>query len=295
MSQDPALLVTGATGLIGAALAARRPIVPLPRRAPGDGGPWWQPTQGAIHNAPDNVGAVVHLAGAPVADGRWTEARKATIMDSRRLGTRTVVDWIAGRTQRPSVLVSASAVGLYGDRGDAILDEGAGAGEGFLAEVVSAWEEEARRAEQLGVRLVILRIGIVLSPDGGALAQMLPAFKLGAGGPLGSGRQWFPWIHIDDVLNVIDWALRDPSAEGAYNVVSPGIVRQKAFAKALGGALGRPAFVPAPRLALRAMFGEMADEALLSSARVVPKRLEAAGFDFLHPALPEALQALPLR
>lgn len=294
MSQAPALLVTGATGLIGTALAARRPIVPLPRRAPAGGGPWWEPQQGLIHDAPDDVGAVVHLAGAPVAGSRWTDARKAAIMDSRRLGTRTVVDWLAARAQRPAVLVSASAIGLYGDRGDTTLDEDAGQGEGFLAEVVAAWEEEARRAEALGVRLVILRIGIVLSPDGGALAEMLPVFRAGAGGPLGSGCQWFPWIHIDDVLDIIDWAIKDSSASGPYNVVAPGIVRQKAFAKALGAALRRPAFVPAPRLALRALFGEMADEALLSSARVVPKRLQEAGFSFQHPELPGALQALSL-
>jgi len=295
LADTPALLVTGATGLIGSALAARRPTVPLPRRAPPGGGPWWSPLEGAVHDAPAQVGAVVHLAGAPVTASRWTPDHKAAIRDSRTLGTRTIVDWIASRKQRPAVLVSASAIGLYGDRGDTPLDESAGQGEGFLADVVAAWEAEAERVRALGVRLVILRVGIVLSPDGGALAEMLPAFRLGAGGPLGSGRQWFPWIHIDDVLNIIDWALRDPGADGAYNVVAPGIVRQKAFAKALGARLGRPALVPAPKLALRLMFGrQMATEALLSSVKVVPRRLEAAGFAFQHPTVTGALASLSL-
>jgi uncharacterized protein (TIGR01777 family) len=292
MSQTPALLLTGATGLIGQALSARRAVVPLPRRAPVGGSPWWEPRAGAIHDAPEQVGAVVHLAGAPVAGSRWTEARKDAIMESRRLGTRTLVDWISARQQRPSVLVSASAIGIYGDRGDEVLDEASGRGSGFLADVVSVWEEEAERAALLGVRLVVLRIGIVLSPDGGALSEMLPVFRTGLGGPLGSGRQWFPWIHIEDVVDIIERAIQDPTTEGPYNLVAPGIVRQREFAKALGRTLKRPALIPAPRLALRALFGEMADEALLSSAKVVPRRLQEAGYTFKHPALEPALADL---
>lgn len=293
MSDKPALLVTGATGLIGRALAERRAVVPLPRTRPASGGPWWRPKAGEIHDPPHQVGAVVHLAGAPVAEGRWTEARKREILDSRRLGTRTIVDWLGQRQQRPSVLVSASAIGYYGDRGDTVLDESASRGEGFLADVVEAWENEADKAAGLGVRVVKLRIGIVLSPEGGALAKMLPPFRLGAGGPMGSGRQWFPWIHINDVIDIIEWAIQTDGAQGVYNTVAPGACRQKDFARALGEVLGRPALLPTPAFALRmAMGAEMVREALLSSARVAPQRLQEDGFAFHFPELRPALYDL---
>lgn len=291
MSTPSTLLVTGASGLIGQGLSARRPVTALTRKST-DAGPWWSPLKGEIHAVNDPIDAVVHLAGAPVAGGRWTSKRKADIFSSRQQGTRTVVNWIAAQRRPPSVLVSASAIGLYGNRGDEVLDESAPRGDGFLADVVEAWEEEAQKVVSLGVRLVVLRLGIVLSAKGGALAQMLPPFRMGLGGPLGSGAQWFPWIHIDDALNVVERAIDDDTMSGAYNVVAPGIVRQRDFARALGGALRRPARMPAPRVALRATFGEMADEALLSSARVVPSRLQAADMPFQYPMLKPALQAL---
>jgi uncharacterized protein (TIGR01777 family) len=281
--------VTGASGLVGQALAARRTIVPLPRRAPSDGGAWWEPAAATVHNPPPLIGGILHLAGAPVASGRWTAEKKRAIYDSRINGTAALVSWLADRPQRPSVLVCASAVGLYGNRGDERLSEDAGTGQGFLAGVVKDWEAEADKAAALGVRVVKLRLGIVLSAEGGALGAMLPAFRLGLGGPLGSGKQWFPWVHIRDVIDVIEWALTDERAEGAYNLAAPGICTQRDFAKGLGSALGRPAVLPAPRFALKLALGELADEALLASQRVIPTRLEAAGFSWSFPELSAAL------
>ena len=243
-----------------------------------------------VHSAPPLVGGVVHLAGAPVAGGRWTEAKKEAIYRSRVEGSAALVSWLGQREQRPSVLISASAVGFYGDRGDEVLTEAAGSGAGFLAKVVKDWEAEVDRAAELGIRVVKLRIGIVLSSSGGAMGEMLPIFRAGMGGPMGSGRQWFPWVHIDDVLNVIEWALRSDQARGAYNLAAPGICSQRYFARSLGRALGRPAFMPAPRLALKLALGEFAEEALLASSRVVPSRLKEAGYDFAWPALAPALE-----
>ena len=290
MTSTPSLLVTGASGLVGQALAARRSITPLPRRDPGDGSAWWEPAAATVHRPPSLIGGVVHLAGAPVAGGRWTAAKKKAIYDSRVQGTAALVSWLAQRAQRPSVLVSASAVGFYGDRGNERLTEDAAVGEGFLARVVQDWEAEVDKAAALGIRVVKLRIGIVLSAAGGAMGQMLPLFRAGMGGPLGSGRQWFPWIHIDDVVNVIEWALRNEQAQGVYNLAAPGVCAQRDFARALGQALGRPAVLPAPRLALRLALGEFAEEALLVSTRVVPSRLEADGYSFTWPALAPALR-----
>jgi uncharacterized protein len=286
----PVVWVTGAGGLVGRALAARRAIVPVPRRQPDTTGPWWEPMAGRVHDDGSVVAAVVHLAGENVAGKRWDDAHKRAIRDSRVLGSKTLVDWMGARTQRPSVLVAASATGFYGHRGDIELDEEAGVGTGFLAEVTEAWESELTAAEAAGVRVVRLRLGVVLAAGGGALSKMLPAFRAGVGGPIGSGRQWFPWVHLDDVVGVVDWALTNPHAQGAYNVVSPGIVRQREFAKTLGQVLRRPAFVPAPAAALKLLFGEMAEEALLSSTRAIPRRLEHDGYAFRHIALEPALR-----
>ena len=286
----PALVVTGAGGLVGSALARHHPIVPMPR---GEGGMAWNPAEGTVSDDGRSIAAVVHLAGASIADGRWNETRRATIRNSRVDGTRVVVDWIRRRARRPSVLVCASAVGFYGNRGDEILTEQSEAGAGFLAEICRSWEAEASRASEAGVRVIHLRFGVILSSRGGSLAKMLPAFRLGGGGPLGSGRQWFPWVHIDDVARAILHVIQSPGIAGPVNVVSPEPVRQRDFARALGGVLGRPALVPAPAMALRAAFGRgMADELLLSSQRVVPRELQHAGFSFQHPALGGALADL---
>ena len=286
----PALVVTGASGLIGTALGQVEAITPLRR---GLGGPLgWDPLGGQVEDDGRPIGAVVHLAGENLADARWTEARKQSMRDSRVLGTRTLARWLAGRKQRPEVLVCASAIGLYGDRGDELLDEDAAPGTGFLADLVRDWEQEARAVEAAGVRLVLLRLGVVLSREGGALGKMRLPFSLGAGGPIGSGRQWFPWVHLDDAVGAFLWAIRTPGARGAYNLVAPGVVRQGDFARALGRAMRRPAVLPTPAFALKVAFGEMATEALLPSTRVVPRRLLSEGYAFRFPELDPALRSV---
>jgi len=291
-----ALLLSGASGMVGAALAERRPVLPLPRRDPGTGAPWWEPAAGRVHDGGRAIGAVVHLAGAPVAERRWTAAVKAKILASRREGSRALVAWLAALPpeRRPTVLVSASAIGIYGDRGDEELTEQSSPGSGFLAETCQTWEDEVRRAEDLGLRTVRVRIGIALSPRGGALGRMLPIFRLGGGGPMGSGRQWFPWVHLDDLVSVLLHAVDTPSVTGAVNAVAPGIVRQADFARALGRAMGRPTLLPTPALALKLVMGaELAQEALLASARVLPTALLAdPGFRFRFPTLDDALADL---
>lgn len=283
----PTILLTGASGLIGRALAAVEPTTALHRR--GNEPMSWDPLGGTVQDDGRPLGAVVHLAGEPIADGRWTEARKKLLRESRVLGTKTLVDWLSRRKQRPAVFVSASGINVYGDRGEDLLDEGAGVGAGFLAELCRDWEEAAMAAEALGVRVVCVRIAVVLAHKGGALDKMRLPFSLGLGGPIGSGKQWFPWIHLDDLVGVLRWALREPQARGAYNAVAPGIVRQKEFARAYGASLGRPAVIPTPAFALRALFGQMADEALLSSVRATPRRLLEQGFEFRFPELEPAL------
>jgi len=289
---DSEILVTGATGLVGGALATRASICALSRRKPADSGPWWEPLEGRVHDDARPLRAVVHLAGENVAGGRWTAARRAAIEQSRVLGTRTLVDWLGARPQRPEVLVAASAVGYYGDRGDEHLSESSEPGEGFLAGVCRQWEDEACRAGEAGLRVVRLRFGLVLQAGEGVLGRLEPIFRLGAGGPVGSGQQWFPWVHVNDVVGAILWAIENPAANGAYNVVAPGIVRQGDFARSLGSALNRPALLPTPAFALRLAFGAMADEALLASQRAVPQRLLDGGFAFERPELGKALQNL---
>ena len=289
---DGATLVTGAGGLVGRALGESMTTTALSRRPPEGGGLWWEPEANRVHDDGRPLRAVVHLAGEPIAAGRWTRARRSAIETSRIAGTRTLVEWLATREQRPDVLVSASAVGFYGDRGDEELREDSDRGDGFLADLCVSWEREARRAEDLGVRVVVLRLGVVLSRGAGVLAQLEPIFKLGAGGPVGSGRHWFPWVHRDDVVGALEWALATPRARGVYNLVAPGAVRQVDFARALGRALHRPAFVPTPAFALRLVFGELADELLLASQRARPARLQSDGYAFRWPDLDTTLSDL---
>ncbi|HLK10526.1 MAG TPA: TIGR01777 family oxidoreductase [Candidatus Binatia bacterium] len=287
------VVVTGATGLIGRALCralagaghapagvGRRPaLVPAPTVT-------WDRLGEALRDAQ----AVVNLAGEPIAARRWTRAQKARIRDSRVLATRALVEGMAAASPRPTVLVSASAVGWYGPRGDEPLDETAAPGEGFLAEVCRAWEGEALRAEALGVRVVLLRIGVVLAPDGGALARMLIPFRAGLGGPLGNGRQWVSWVHRDDVVGLVLAALATDVWRGPVNATAPAPVTNRDFARALGRVLGRPAVLPAPALALRLALGEMASM-LLTGQRVLPKVAEERGYAFRHPGLAAALEA----
>lgn len=263
------------------------------RPASATGDAWWNPEAGQIDPpGPDGFDAVVHLAGEGIATGRWTAARKARIRDSRIHGTTLLAGAIARAARPPRVLVSASAIGYYGDRGEAVLKEDAAPGQGFLPDVCRAWEEATSPAEGRGVRVVRLRIGVVLSPKGGALAKMLPPFRLGLGGRLGSGRQYMSWVSLDDLVGVIRAALQNEALRGPVNAVSPQPVTNTAFTAALAAALHRPAIFPMPAAAARLLFGEMADALLLASARVEPARLTAAGHVFRHPTLPAALRDL---
>jgi uncharacterized protein (TIGR01777 family) len=267
--------ITGSHGLIGGALASALRLrgdetVAVPRGAPAIG----------------SADAVVHLAGAPIAV-RWTERRKREILESRVLGTRRIVEAIAREPRPPRVLVCASAIGFYGDRGAETLTEESGPGSDFLAGVVQEWEREARAT---AARAVQLRFGVVLSPRGGALAKMLPAFRLGAGGTLGPGSQWMSWIALDDLVRVIVFAIDSQALAGPVNAVSPNPVTNAEFTATLGRVLRRPAVIPVPAFVLRTLFGEMARMTMLASQRVKPSRLERAGFVFDHPALEEALR-----
>jgi len=300
LSQEPAgsVAVTGASGLLGAALmpalrsAGWTPRAVVRRSARG-GEVQWDPAAGTIDQAAlEGVSAAVHLAGESIAAGRWTDETKRRIRDSRVLGTRLLAESLAHLRTRPRVLVSASAVGIYGDRGDDRLDEASELGADFLARVGKEWEAAARPAADAGVRVVYLRFGIVLAREGGALGRMLTPFRLGLGGPLGSGRQWMSWIALDDAVRAVLEVLRNEAARGPINAVAPEPVRNAEFAARLGEALHRPAVIPAPAFALRALFGELADGALLASQRVYPARLAALGFHFHYPTLPAALEAI---
>jgi uncharacterized protein (TIGR01777 family) len=234
----------------------------------------------------------VHLAGESLSAHRWTEAQKARIRDSRTDGTRLIAEGLAQLERPPRVLVSASAVGYYGDAGAAPLDESAPPGEGFLPEVCQAWEEAASPARARGLRVVNARLGVVLSPAGGALAKMLPAFRLGAGGPIGSGEQVMSWIALDDVLYAILRLIIDPRLEGPVNLTAPLAVTQRELAATLGAVLHRPSRLPLPAAAVRVMFGELGEAVLLGGARVQPRRLSEVGFAFTRPRLEDALRHL---
>jgi hypothetical protein len=276
------IAIAGSSGFLGtalkAALAARGDEAAPLRR---DGGDWAPVLEGAA--------AVVNLAGANIASGRWTARRKALILGSRVETTRRLVEALGRCARRPSVLVNASAVGYYGDAGDAPVAEDAPAGGGFLASVCQAWEAEADGAAKHGARVVKARLGVVLGPGGGALPRMALPFRLFLGGPLGSGRQWLSWVSLEDAVAAILFALDRSDLSGPVNVVSPLPVTNAEFSAALGRALGRPCWLPAPAFALRLALGEMADM-LLGGQRAAPRRLEAAGFRFSRPLLADALK-----
>jgi uncharacterized protein (TIGR01777 family) len=292
------IAVTGATGLIGSALSERlhkqgNEILAITRRE-NLASPFtvvhWDPERGDFDARPlEGIDAAVHLAGETIAE-RWTRKKKDRIRASRVEGTRLLVEGLKTLSKRPSVLVSASAIGFYGSRDDEELEESSRPGTGFLPETCQAWEAEAARAGELGVRVVSLRGGIALSTKGGALAKMLLPFKLCAGGPVGSGRQWMSWIHIDDVVGGYHFALHRSELSGVANLTAPHPVRNAEFTKALGRALGRPAIAPAPGFALKLIFGEMAQDLLLDGQKVLPRRLESAGYKFQYPHLEDALR-----
>jgi uncharacterized protein len=257
----------------------------------------WDPEASAAHAIGDPQGhtvgadAVVNLAGASIADGKWTTQRKMQLRSSRIKTTRSLLTALQKAELSPKVLVSASAIGIFGDRGDEVLTEESEAGRGFLAGLATEWEAEARAAESMGMRVVCARFGIILAKSGGALPQMMKPFKFGVGGKLASGRQWMSWVTLEDVIGVIRYALENAPVSGAVNVVAPDPVRNAKFTKELGRAMHRPAVFAVPEFALRMALGrEMAEEMLLASERVMPKRLQALGYQFQHPELPLALE-----
>ncbi len=292
------VVVSGSHGLVGSALSAflsggGHEVRRLLRSSSGNGssGYPWNPDAGEIDLAAfDGADAVVHLAGESIATGRWNAAKKQAILESRVAGTRLMCETLAKMEHPPRTLVCASAIGFYGDRGDEAVDEASGSGDGFLAEVCRAWEEAAEPARQAGIRVVHLRIGMVVSAQGGALVKMLPPFKMGAGGRLGSGRQFMSWISLDDLVGVIHEALFDDRYQGPVNAVSPHPVTNLEFTKTLGKVLKRPTIFPMPGPMVRLVFGEMGDELLLSSTRVTPSRLNAFDYPFSTPQLEEALR-----
>lgn len=296
------ILVSGSTGLIGSALIpalARQghAVTRLARPGTTPGAEQaqirWDPEAGSIDRARlEGTEAVVHLAGDPIAAGRWTPAKKARIRDSRVQGTRLLAETLAALERPPHLLACASAIGIYGNRGEEILREESPPGAGFLAEVGRQWEEAAEPARRRGIRVVHLRFGVVLSPRGGALAMMLPPFRMGLGGRLGSGRQFMSWAAIGDVVGAIEHLLSKENIRGPVNVVAPHPVTNAEFTKTLGKVLGRPVLFPIPAWAARLAFGELADEALLASARVEPARLLNSGYSFQYPDLEGALRHL---
>ena len=292
------VLVSGSTGLIGSALVPRlasagHDVVPLVRRRPGptERAIAWDPEAGAIDRAKlEGADAVIHLAGENVF-GRWTAAKKERIRDSRVLGTRLISETLAGLAARPRTLLAASAIGFYGNRGDEELTEDSASGDDFLAQVSREWEAATQPAARAGIRVVNMRFGVVLTPSAGALAKLLPPFRLGLGGPVGSGNQYLSWIALDDALAVI-MRLLTGSLQGAVNITAPAPVTNREFAKTLGHVLGRPAIIPVPAFALRIAFGAEGAEMLQSGQRVLPARLLESGFEFRFPTVEPALRHL---
>ncbi|HEY3216423.1 MAG TPA: TIGR01777 family oxidoreductase [Candidatus Eisenbacteria bacterium] len=294
------IVVTGSSGFVGSALVpslerAGHAVMRLVRRPPRPAADEvrWDPEREILDpTALRGVEAAVHLAGASLAGGRWTSGTKARIRDSRVRSTRLLSEALCRLDPPPRVLVSASAVGFYGHRGDQLLTEESPRGEGFLADVAESWERAADPARERGIRVVHPRLGLVLARNGGALARMLPAFRLGLGGPLGDGGQFWSWIAVDDLLAAFHILLDHPALAGPVNAVAPQPVTSREFAATLGRVLRRPTRFQVPAWALRLALGQMADEMLLGSTRAVPRRLEHSGFTFLHPRLEEALAGL---
>ena len=306
MDPSPKIVVAGGSGMLGrrlaAALAGRGWEVVVLTRSPAGGSQapgirrvgWDGRGLGGWASEIDGARAVANLAGENVGGGRWTAARKRQLAASRLEPTRALVEAVGRARERPAVLLQASAVGYYGARGETMLDEQAAPGRGFLPELCRSWEAASAEVEALGVRRVLLRTGIVLAREGGALRKMLPIFRAGLGGPLGNGRQWFSWIHAADAVAAMTWLLASAELAGAVHLTAPEPVTNEGFSSALGRALGRPTLLRVPPFALRLAVGEMA-EVLLAGQRVVPRRLEASGFEFRFPKLDAALADLVRR
>jgi uncharacterized protein len=293
------ILLSGASGMLGTAIGSTlkqqkiRLLTLVRREASGPNELRWNPAGKGIHEPErlEGLDAAVHLSGANVALRRWTAEYKREMTESRVATTRLLSESLARLKQPPRVLMTASAVGFYGNRGDEILDEDSMAGQGYFPELCAAWEAAARPAEEAGIRVVHLRFSTVVGRDGGAMARLAPLFRLGLGGRLGNGRQWMSWVSEADAVSAALFALRTPGISGPVNVTAPEPVTNATFTRKLGRAVHRPALLPAPAFALRLVFGAMADEALLASTRAMPKRLLQAGFVFAHPNLREAFAA----
>lgn len=297
MCPMPRILISGASGLIGTALIHALEkrgdqVIRLIRRTPqSESEMQWDPMQTVPANLISGFDAVVHLSGETVA-GRWTERKKKAIRESRVGSTSNLASALAKAEKPPATFICASAIGYYGNRGDEVLTEESPSGQGFLAEVSREWEQASQLAAQAGIRVVNLRIGVVLSRDGGALKQMLLPFRLGLGGRIGSGRQWFSWIHIDDLVAAVLHILQTAQLRGPVDMVSPNPVTNAEFTKELAKAVSRPAIFPVPAFIVRLAFGEFAEEGLLASARVVPRKLIESGFCFQYPELQAVLADL---
>jgi uncharacterized protein (TIGR01777 family) len=300
------IIISGASGLVGTALTGAlrsqgHSVLHLVRKRTAEETSSaeirWDPLSAQVDvPALEGADAVVHLSGANISDGRWTPARKDILRSSRLDSTRVLVDSLARLRQKPQVFVSASAVGYYGNRGDEILTEATGPGNDFLSLLARDWEGEAIRAAESGIRTVILRFGVILSAEGGALPEMIKPFKFGAGGRLGSGRQWMAWAALPDAIDIIQGSITNPGWNGPFNVVAPEPVRNSEFAEIVGRVLQRPAILPAPAFALRLALGEMADALLLASQRAIPERLLKSGYSFRFAELEAALRTvLPAR
>lgn len=294
------ILITGASGLIGTELqksfaAKGHEMLLASRSEPKDDRQirWSMDTgfDDADLARLEGFDAFIHLAGESIGGGlRWTDEKKKSIRDSRVFGTRTIIEALARIEAKPKMFISGSAIGFYGDRGDQEMTESSPAGDTFLAEVCREWEAESRRAEDMGIRTVLARTGIVLSKDGGALATMLTPFKLGVGGVVGSGKQWMSWVSLDDVVGIFNFFLESDIIRGAVNIVAPNAATNEEFTKTLGSVLYRPTFLPLPEFAVNLVFGEMGDALLLDSTKVIPKRLTDAGYQFRFTDLKLALE-----
>lgn len=291
------ILVSGASGPIGAALLPSLKtcgfqVVRLVR-GPTSGADQirWDPAKPLASELISGFDSVIHLAGESVV-GRWTDSKKAKIRESRILGTRNLAESLAKAKDRPRVLITASAIGYYGDRSDEVLREDGNSGAGFLAEVCREWEAASQAAAAAGIRTVRIRIGVVLSPVGGALQKMLPAFRIGVGGRIGSGLQWMSWIHVQDLVGAVHHILKSDLLQGPVNLVAPQPVTNAEFTKTLAAALSRPAVFPVPALVVKLAFGQMGEEVLLASQRVEPAKLIASGYPFQYSELRKALDGV---
>lgn len=289
------ILISGASGLVGRALqAALRTqgdqVIVLQRGVPVAGVATWDPSRGQLDlTAAGQIDAVIHLAGDNISAGRWTAKKKALILDSRVQGTNLLAQHFASCDNKPEVFLAASAIGIYGNCGDEMVEETSPVGEGFLAEVCQQWEGATAAAQQAGIRVVHARLGVILDTDGGALSKLLPPFRMGLGGRLGNGQQWMSWIGLADVVASLQFLLQQTDIHGAVNLVAPQAITNTQLTKTLAGVLHRPSFLPLPAFVIRLLMGEMGQELLLSGARVQPKVLLANGYEFRHPQLEELL------